>query len=122
MKLGFKDCWIECDTKQIYTRAKEQITKLFQGIENRVIKRQIKIAFIDDRYNLTGYIISYCILSITSKELENLLNEITTSRHWLIGCSDCLTKKEYQKYVIYDSGELNGYETDAPVDFDIFIK
>lgn len=122
MKFGFKDYWVECDAKETYTQIKEQITKLFQEIENRFVKKQITIAFIDDRYYLTGYIISYCILSITSKELEDLLNEIATSRHWTVDCKDCLTKEEYQKYVIYDSDELNGYETDVPTNFDIFIK
>lgn len=120
MKFGFKDLWIDIDTKDAYKYLNEQLDLLCDWGKDHFVKKEIKIAFIDDRYQLTGYIISYGILYLTKHQLQTILKH---HRYWQIGCEDFLTQEEYQ-YVLYDSHELSGYELDTPelCEFDIIIK
>lgn len=105
-------------TREDFDHAREKFEKISKWFANHKTV-ELTIAFIDERYSLTGYIISYGRLKISKEKLRQLC---TTERHWVVGLEDYLTKKEYKKYVIEDSGELNGYEIDTPENFDIIIK
>ena len=105
-------------TKEDFTRVKQHFVNAWNWFDERRAK-EFFIAFADERYYTAGYLTSWGRIKISRKQLEELCS---TERHWVIGLSDYLTEKEYKKYVLEDSGELNGYETDTPENFDIIIK
>lgn len=105
---------------------KEKISTLLTQIKdnkNYRQKRNIFIAFVDDRLDLTGYITSYGIIkNISYKDfVEKILIKKTNVN---INSISELLKDSSVKYNIFDSGELNGYELDTPNlnEFDFIFK
>lgn len=105
-------------TKEDFARVKQHFINAWNWFDERRAK-ELFIAFADERYYTTGYLISWGKLKISQKQFEELC---TTDRCWNIGLIDYLTEEEYKKYVLEDSGELNGYEIDTPENFDIVVK
>jgi hypothetical protein len=105
-------------TKEDFARAKQLLVNAWNWFDERIAK-ELLIVFADKRYYITGYLISWGKIKISIKQLEELCS---IERYWAVGLSDYLTEEEYKKYVLEDSGELNGYETDTPENFDIMIE
>jgi hypothetical protein len=105
-------------TKEDFACVKQCFINALNWFDNRKTK-ELTIAFADERYCMTGYLISWGKIKISQNQLEELC---TVSRNWSVGLSDYLTEEEYRNYVLKDSGELNGYEIDTPENFDIIIK
>lgn len=120
MKIGFKDFWIELTKED-----KNNIDIFFNRVKNffaNKIKSEFTIAFIDERYFYNGYICSYSKIKIPLEELQKILLREQNNYHFIYEISDLFTKEEYKKYVLFNSGELNGYELDTPDSFDIYIN
>ena len=117
MKITILGITFEPTTKD-FTRVKSHFVKAWNWFDERR-KKELFIAFADERYYTNGHIVSWGRIKISRKQLEALCS---TERDWVEGLSDYLTEQEYKQYVLEDSGELNGYETDTPENFDIIIK
>ena len=105
-------------TAEDFARIKQHFVNAWKWWDKQKAK-ELTIAFVDERYYMTGYLISWGKLKISQMQFEELC---TTGRHWNVGLIDYLTEEEYKKYVLEDSGELSGYETDMPENFDIVVK
>lgn len=123
MKLGLGDAWVDISKDDI-NDTKNLIKKILKKLKNffaNNIPRELTIAFIDERYNITGYIISYSKIKISLNKFKKILQREKDNKQ-LYEITNLLNQKEYKKYVIFNSGELNGFEIDTPDNFDFYIE
>lgn len=105
-------------TKEDFACIKRCFINAWKWLDEHRVK-ELTVAFADERYYITGYLTSWGRIKISRKQLEELCS---TNRYWVVGLKDFLTKEEYKKYVLEDSGELNWYETNTPKNFDIIVR
>lgn len=125
------DYAIEFDSSNI----KNKLIEFFNSCKDfyTLHKKDIyTFAFIDDRYYSTiivndtysyqaKYIISYATVKLSLAKINKILKENLDNSYYTNGFISDLFE---EKYIIEDSGELNGYELDTPdlKTFDFIIK
>lgn len=122
MKITYKGVTIEFDTTTLKEKSKELFKKLYNEIDNAIVK-DYTIALIDDRYAKTGYIIEHGVIHISKNDLDSIhitLKDVLEHPFGGMLLEDVFDNK----CLIKSSGELNGYEDDTPElsSFDIVIR
>lgn len=126
MKIGYKDFWVEFSIKDVSLKLIEAVRK-YNNKEDITSTRIFTIALIDDRYDMTRYIIDYGKIECSLEELDwvdfshlyQLEGPIIlqpTLKDLFIG--------EAADILIESMGPLYDYEQDTPElnTFDIVIK
>lgn len=90
-------------------------------------KKEIIVGIIDERYQLTGYIIRWGRVKIAPKQWQKVWERYQKNPpvlSVLLSLHDLFTDDEYNKYVLYESNELHGFEDDTPEieEFDWLIQ
>lgn len=86
-------------------------------------KQTFIVGIIDERYYLTGYIIRWAQVQISKILFDEYINKSKGSKTVILSMRDIFTiEEDYQKYVKYETEELNGYEIDTPNSFDYLIQ
>lgn len=122
MKITYKGVTIEFDTTTLKEKLKELFKKLYNEIDNAIVK-DYTVALINYKYDITGYIIEHGVIHISKNDLEPICIAPETIPKYLSG--EMLLEDIFDiKHLIKSSGELNGYEDDTPElsSFDIVIR
>jgi hypothetical protein len=111
------------DAKEDLIELKKDISCLAKqglnfGKEN--LPKQMILGLIDHRYFVNGYVIKWAAVRISNSKLEQLLTDRIKSNRTIFTFRD-LFLDEYDKYIIFESDELNGFEDNTPEIFDTLI-
>ena len=122
MNITYKGVTIEFDTTTLKEKSKELFKKLYNEIDNAIVK-DYTVALINYKYDITGYIIEHGVIHISKNDLKSIYSALETILKrpfgWML-----LEDIFDTKHLIKSSGELNGYEDDTPElsSFDIVIR
>lgn len=115
-----------------YKNSKENIQEIIKDSKSLVQKckafyakhktQLFTVGIIDERYQLTGYVIRWAQVKISQKKFDEYINTNKNKQCPIMSMHDIFTEEEeYKKYVKYESDELNGGENDTPEEFDYYI-
>lgn len=115
------------EIKEDIMEIKKDAPKMWRGLRSVFHKHkstELIVGFIDNRYFEKDYVIRWAKLNIAPHILEDKIEKIKKETPYTLisSASDLFTEKEYKDYVLFESDELSGYETDTPTMFDILIQ